>query len=454
MKTIGKFIIRGLLGQGGMGRVYKVSHPVTGKICALKLLRPNPFLVTLLGQTAVRDMFIREAVTMAGIRHPHVAGILDYDEDRGRPYYTMEYYGNNLGTLIGESFETETPSRIIPLDKALDYTRQVLSGLSCLHFHGIIHRDIKPFNILVTDEDRVKICDFGLSKLHNESIRAHGGLKVGSPFYAPPEQEDSPDDVDASADLFAAGVMLYRMATGRLPRRPDLLPSRFNRDLSPYWDKFILKACDPNRRHRYPDAGAMMEDLDDLKRRWDRQKEVFCVTPDGPGTTDDGLSGPRTLRSSALKVSRREAPDVFGTDALMRPRRYIQNLFEPRNGHSLIDRATGLVWQHGGTPFPVTLAQARHIIDGLNRDRHGGIDTWRLPTACELLSLVNPPPMARDHCRPAVFDPVQTSLWSADSATFISAWTVNLVFGFAGVSDKTDVCYLRAVSDSETRCAP
>jgi serine/threonine-protein kinase len=446
MKTIGKFIIRGLLGQGGMGRVYKVSHPVTGKIIALKLLRPNPFLVTLLGQKAIRDMFTREAVTMAGIRHPHVAGILDYDEDKGQPYYTMEYYGNNLGTLIGESFDTERPSRIIPLDKAIDYTRQVLSGLSRLHFSGIIHRDIKPFNILVTDEDQVKICDFGLSKLHNESFAVHGGLKVGSPFYAPPEQEDAPDTVDVSADLFAVGVMLYRMATGRLPRWPDLLPSLFNRDLSPYWDKFILRACDPHRRHRYPNARAMMDDLDDLGRRWDRQKEAFCVRIDDPETPHRPMSLP--LRSTPLKIARREAPEAFDTDALMRPRRYIQNLFSPRNDHSLIDQATSLIWQQSGTPFPVTLAQARDYIANLNQDRHGGIDTWRLPTTCELLSLVDPPPRARDHCRVSVFDPTQTCLWSADRSTFISAWTVNLTLGFAGVSDMTGFCHARAVAEA------
>ncbi|MDP3284273.1 MAG: serine/threonine-protein kinase, partial [Desulfobacterales bacterium] len=192
MNKIDRFEICGLLGIGGMGKVFKVKLPVIGKIAALKLLEPNPFLVSLIGAEKIKKLFISEAVTMANLRHPNIVEIWDFGESDGRPYYIMDYFCNNLGSMIGESYQAEIPSRIIRIDKAVHYARQILEGVSCLHHAGIIHRDIKPFNMLVTEQDRIKISDFGLSKLRGESFEGPPGLKVGSPWYAAPEQERDP----------------------------------------------------------------------------------------------------------------------------------------------------------------------------------------------------------------------------------------------------------------------
>ena len=104
MKYIGKFKVKGLLGKGGMGKVFKVEYPVTRKIGALKLLEPEPLLTTLMGEQGVEDLFVAEAVTLASVRHPHVVEILDFDRFEGKPYYTMGFYSNNLGSLMGESY--------------------------------------------------------------------------------------------------------------------------------------------------------------------------------------------------------------------------------------------------------------------------------------------------------------------------------------------------------------
>ena len=202
MRTIGKYQVIGLLGRGGMGRIFKVVHPVIGKIAALKLLDPNPLLMELVGAEKLRDMFVSEATTLAGLRHPNIASILEFDETDGKPFYLMDYYVNNLGVMIGESNRPDYPSRIISIEKAIYYIRQTLQGLDCLHHHDIIHRDIKPHNLLITDQDTVKICDFGLSKLRGEQFAGPPSLKVGSAWYAPPEQEEEPDAVDISADLY------------------------------------------------------------------------------------------------------------------------------------------------------------------------------------------------------------------------------------------------------------
>ena len=133
MKKISKYKIRGFLGKGGMGKVYKIEYPVTGKVAALKHLDPNPLLVDLIGMEKIENLFTSEAVTMAKLRHPNIVEIWDYDRFEGKLYYIMDFYCNNLGTMIGESYVTERNSRVISIDKAFHYTGQTLSGLSCLH---------------------------------------------------------------------------------------------------------------------------------------------------------------------------------------------------------------------------------------------------------------------------------------------------------------------------------
>ncbi len=445
MKQIGKFTVCGLLGKGGMGKVFKVRYPVTGKIGAMKLLDPNPILVSLLGMKTIEDMFEREAVTMAGIRHPHVVPILDYDRAGDRPFYIMDFYGDNLGSLMGESYETEKPSRRIPVDKALAYTDQILQGLARLHFSSLIHRDIKPFNILITDEDTVRICDFGLSKLRHETLKSHDSLKVGSPYYAPPEQEKDPDTVDFSADLYAVAVTLYRMVTGRLPVPPAKPPSQINRDLNPAWDRFIQKALSASPASRFTDAEQMRAELQTLAGMWTRQKASMSSLPSW--VYDDLFAEEREerLRSVPSKISAAEAPALFRTDELMRPLSFIPNRFNVCGENTVKDEATGLVWQIGGTRFPVNLQGAFEYVRTLNRDRFDGSDAWRLPTAVELLSLVEPTPEGLDHGKKKVFDARQRSLWSSDRSTFITGWYVNMELGFAGFNDFDSFYHAKAV---------
>ncbi|MGA8241992.1 MAG: serine/threonine-protein kinase, partial [Desulfobacterales bacterium] len=261
MKTIGKYIIRGLLGRGGMSKIYKVEHPVIGKIAALKYLDPDPLLVKLMGMDGIRAMFVAEAVTMAGLRHPNIVEIVDFNEADGRPYYLMAYFANNLRLMIGESNHPDEPSRPLRVDKALHYTRQTLQGLACLHYAGIIHRDIKPANLLITDQDAVKICDFGLSKLHGEKFAGPPSLKVGSAWYAPPEQETDPDRVDLTADLFSVGLTFYRLLTGVLPSGDYRPVAQFNSDLDAIWDGFIRKAIARRAEDRFSSAPEMLAAL-------------------------------------------------------------------------------------------------------------------------------------------------------------------------------------------------
>ncbi len=277
MKRIGKYIVRGLLGRGGMSRVFKVEIPPIGKIVALKLLDPHPVLVDVLGEQPLRELFLAEARLLAALNHPNIAAIRDYEESGGRPFYVMDYFFANLGALIGEPARAEEPSRPIRPDLALELTRQTLEGLACLHHHGIVHRDIKPYNLLIDEQGTVKICDFGLSRLRGEPAAASmKHLKVGSPWYAPPEQETDPDAVDARADLYAAGVTFYRLLTGSLPGARPRPPSAFNADLDAEWDTFVGRATAARPADRFADAGRMRKALDALEHSWRRRREQVC----------------------------------------------------------------------------------------------------------------------------------------------------------------------------------
>ena len=447
MKSIGKYEILGLLGRGGMGKIFKVSLPVIDKIAALKLLAPNPFLVDILGMDRIEALFISEAAAMAGLRHPHLLETWDFDKADGRYFYTMDYYCNNLGAMMGESNRIELPSRIIPTDRAIHYIRQTLEGLACLHHAGIVHRDIKPFNILITDQDTVKIGDFGLSKLRGEGTHSPRNLKIGSPFYAPPEQESDPDHVDFSADLYAVAVMMYRMLTGCLPQIPPAPPSRINPDLDESWDQFLFKAFSPKPQDRFASAGQMLDALEMLEATWITRKERACKFMDAAQTKPPANSGIDSFRprKEPERIRPREAKTFFGLDDLWRPRQYITNRFYALDGHGVLDQSTGLTWQQAGSPYPLTWKQAKAYIQNLNSVQSAGFISWRLPTVDELMSIVTRPSHGLDLCMEPVFDSSRKWLWSADKRSFTAAWYLSMDLGFVSWHDMSGYYYVKGV---------
>lgn len=450
MKRIGRYIIRGLLGRGGMGKVFKVELPAIGKTAALKLLDPDPLLAKLLGMQKLRDLFVAEAKTMARLNHPHIVDLHDFDEDRGKPFYVMAYYANNLGALIGESYQADKPSRIIRADKALEYVRQTLDGLACLHDAGIVHRDVKPFNLLVTERDTIKICDFGLSKLRGEAFAGPAQLNVGSPFYAAPEQEKAPDAAAPNADLYPLGVMLYRMLAGRLPEHPPhhtmyLPPSRLNAELDGEWDEFIAQAMAVAPQERFASAGAMLRALKNLDLHWQRLKEKACALPVTAVVDRSGTQISSVLRTAPVKLTPQAAAQQFGLDLLWRPRVFTANRYEAPSGEIVANQATRLVWQRAGNKFPCTWQQAQTYIQSLNVEHFAGRDRWRLPTIDELITLLRPTPQFQELCIAPLFDFTQRWLWSSDRRSFTAAYYVDAQMGFVGWQDFSAPYYVRAV---------
>ena len=445
MKTIGKYIVRGLLGRGGMGAVYKVRLPVVNKILALKLMAPHPYLLSLAGEEEIRRRFTAEATVMAALRHPNVVDVLDFDFHDGRPFYTMEYYYQNLGTLLGESDRVEEPCRILGPGRVLHYARQLLLGLSRLHRAGIVHRDIKPFNLLVTDEDRLKICDFGVSKLRGEVPEKPSNLLLGSPYYAAPEQEQDPGNVNERADLYSTGVVVHRMLTGRLPEEGSPRPGEVHPDAAA-WDDFVYRALEQDPGKRFANAEAMLVELERLRADQEKRRDAFCgmVRP-GVRAVDGGRTPEAPPRSRPLRVKPKEAPEVFACDDLLRP--FHSSGPDPalsEDGAVVLDRASGLVWERSGSEDPVSREGAREYVSRLNALRFAGRTTWRLPTVNELFSLLRPVSLERADCLDAVFHR-RRWLWSSDRRSFAAAWYVDTELGFAGWGDFSCRYHVRAV---------
>jgi serine/threonine protein kinase len=453
LKTIGKYVVCGLLGKGGMGCVYKVRLPYVGRIVALKLLSPHPHLLGLLGYDEILNRFISEASLIASLRNPNVVEILDFDFDGENPFYTMEYHYLDLGSLIGETYRAELPTRILSLEKTIHYTRQVLLGLARIFRPGIVHRDIKPGNLLISDEDRIKICDFGFSRLRGERRSGQSPhLIVGSPFYTAPEQERNPSFADHRADLYSVGVIVHRMLTGLLPEEGVLKPSKHHPDADPGWDAFVEKALrhDPDQRFNTPDS--MLHELDNLSLAWKEKKENFCryLPEKQPMKGTEKEEPERRLRSTPLKINPKSAPAVFGCDLLMRPAIYSDGSFTPLSGGAaVIDFRNRLVWQKSGSEDTLTWSDAHGYIEDLNTKRFCGNLRWRLPSIDELFSILRSPDLGVQDCLDPAFDPRLKMLWSSDRCTFVSAWYVNAELGFAGVADFTCQFHVRAVAEYE-----
>jgi serine/threonine-protein kinase len=433
MATIDRYLVKGLLGRGGMGKVYKVQVPVIGRILALKILSPAGPLEAVLGMEELERRFVAEAVTMARLHHPHVASVIGFGRHGGRPYYLQDFYDNHLGLVMGEG-RPEEPSRILPLPRAARYVGQLLEGLARLHHAGIVHRDIKPANLLLTPEDDLRIGDFGLSKIRGERFPTPPSLRVGTPWYAPPEQERDPEAATPAADLYAAGVVLFRLLTGRLPDAPDDSPLRLNPDLDPPWEAFFRRALHPDPQARFPHAADMRQAVDNLVAAWRLRLADACRLW-SPAPESAGEEPPPAPRRTPLKTGHRGNRARLGLDALWRPRVWSSSRLRREGEHLVVDDGTRLIWQYAGSPYPLEWREAWDYVAGLNRRGFAGRTDWRLPTVAELTTLLRPPPSGADHCLPPVFPPGPRSLWSSDRRAYTSAWYVSLDLGYVAWHD-------------------
>jgi serine/threonine-protein kinase len=211
-----RYRVEAELGSGGMGTVYRAEHVMMEKRVALKVLHPNLAVVG-----SVMDRFQREAVALSRIEHPNVVAATDFGKLKNGSYYlALEYVdGHNLA-------ETLQVEGLLDLRRTLHISHQIAEALDAAHGHGIVHRDLKPHNVMLSGgagSEIVKVLDFGLAKLRSKTIEgstANIGSVFGTPHYMAPEQVAT-TNVDARADLYSLGIMMYEMLTGRRPFDAD-----------------------------------------------------------------------------------------------------------------------------------------------------------------------------------------------------------------------------------------
>src|ERR1039458_3984598 len=206
---VGDYEVLEVLGAGGMGRVYKVRNVISDRVEAMKVLLPD-----LQGDAELADRFMREIKVQASLVHPNIAALHTALRLDNQLLMLMEY-------VEGVTIETIMRSGRIPIDKAIDYTAQVLSALSYAHAHGVVHRDLKPANIIVTPGGVVKLMDFGIAKMAADRKLTQTGRTVGSLYYMSPEQIKGAVDPDPRSDLYSLGISLYEMVTGARPFQGD-----------------------------------------------------------------------------------------------------------------------------------------------------------------------------------------------------------------------------------------
>lgn len=274
IERVGPYRILGPLGAGGVGHVHRAEDERDGRIVALKLLREE-----WLSSERERERFRREAEAAAKVAHRNCARLEDAGEDRGRPHLVYEFVD---GESLDRRLRVERGAgRVLPLPAVLELGVQLASGLEALHAAGIVHRDVKPSNVVLARDGRAVLVDFGLATGAGLDTLTRTGEFAGSLPYAAPEQvQRGARDVDARADLYSLAATLYECATG-LPIfraasvEPLILaivnsepppPSRLAPGLPEAFDRVVSKALEKDPAHRYRSATELGLDLEALAR--------------------------------------------------------------------------------------------------------------------------------------------------------------------------------------------
>jgi serine/threonine protein kinase len=267
---LGRYQIVRVLGRGAMGLVYEGLDPRLGRRVAIKVISTSH-----LGDATVHReysaRFVNEAQAVARLNHPHIVTVHDFGEEEGAAYLVMELIaGDELATWFDDSAEFQLE---IGVEDAVRMTAELLDALGYAHAHGIVHRDVKPANVMVSRDLRVKLTDFGIARMADVQVDEEGAL-IGTPSCMSPEQICG-QPAGPRSDLFSCALILYKFLTGqrafpgngmfaiqqKILYDEPLPPSLLNPDLSPMFDRVLARALAKRAQDRYPDAASFAADL-------------------------------------------------------------------------------------------------------------------------------------------------------------------------------------------------
>jgi len=277
----GRYQVIEELGRGGMGRVYRVLDKKLGEEVALKLIKPE-----VASDEKTIQRFRNELRTARKIGHPNVTRMYDLGEDEGTHYITMEYVrGEDLKSFIRRSGR-------LTVDKAITIAGQVCEGLAEAHRQGVVHRDLKPQNVMIDRDGNARIMDFGIARsLTGKRITGEGAF-IGTPEYMSPEQVEG-KDIDQRSDIYSLGIVLYEMLTGRRPFEGDTAlgvavkqksetppdPKLFNPQIPDELNRVILRCLEKKKESRYQSAMDLLSDLEAVKKGLTMAEKTPVIEP-------------------------------------------------------------------------------------------------------------------------------------------------------------------------------
>jgi serine/threonine-protein kinase len=351
----GRYRVVGQLGQGAMGIVYRAIDPELGRTVAVKT-------IALSGSEQEQEVhqarFRQEARAAGGVSHPSIVTIYDVGREGDLAFIAMECVeGRELRELIREG--AIAPAR------ALEIAALVAEGLAYAHERGVIHRDVKPGNIMVLPDGRVKIMDFGIARLQESELKTQSGVLLGSPQYMSPEQVAG-HALDGRADVFSLGVVLYEMLTGTKPfdasdltqllfwvvNLPHKPPSERNPALPPVIDYIVARALKKDAAERYATAGEFAADLrDSIAEVASIPAPAMAATRPDAGSVTRTAAGAATARMAPHLELRPSAR--FDSAACLARLRVMPDATGTRTG-----------WKAAGTRLPRRVDRSRALLWG------------------------------------------------------------------------------------------
>ncbi len=298
--TVGDYEVVGVLGSGGMGRVYKVRNTLSNRLEAMKVL-----LSEALGTADQSERFLREIRVQASLDHPNIAALRTALRIDNQLVMVMELVeGTSLQAMLG--------SGPIPPKAAIGYIGQALSALAYAHERGVIHRDIKPGNIMLALDGTIKLTDFGIAKVGADRTLTAAGATMGSVYYMSPEQVKGSRVLDARSDIYSLGVTFYEIVTGSRPFRGEndyaifsahlndapVPPQEKNPNVPPELSQAVLKALAKNPADRFQTATAFREALERIHGLPD---QAVATRPVGAPGAAQAAAGPSASRPTASR---------------------------------------------------------------------------------------------------------------------------------------------------------
>ncbi|MCX5759184.1 MAG: serine/threonine-protein kinase [Candidatus Hydrogenedentes bacterium] len=255
-----RYSVIDVIGRGGMGCIYRVRDNVLKEDVALKTLLPQ----FVRDQTVV-ERFFNEARIARGLSHPNIVRVHDIGITGDIIYISMELI---KGRSLREIFEALAPRQRLPVGNALRIVDGLCAALEYAHRHTV-HRDIKPENVMICEDGTVKLMDFGISKLMDTRGLTGPAVVMGTPFYMSPEQLKDSGSVDARADIYSVGVVLYEILTGNMPMGMPRPASQLTREVPPALDPIIAKCVDPEPAKRYQNVRELRAALLPIRKLMD-----------------------------------------------------------------------------------------------------------------------------------------------------------------------------------------